>query len=883
VRWRVADIDVDALSRMTPGVVPFALFDDLGINVAVSSIRHAPDILPDPNDVVMHGTIDGIDGSDVLLVFHRGVMGGTIRWPDRPAVVINPVDRTHVAIEEQGPGPYGVCGTTGHGISFADRPPYAFVPRDGPQFEVTLMVAYTLGAESDAGSEANIETAIEAAVVDFNQSLSNSTLPTTVRLVAMPSVAFDDSAGDMQANLAALDHPIPGVTDGVLGCLRTRYGADLVSMIVTHSTTTTIGLAHIPGYANGDSTRAFNVVVRPYLSAHVLAHECGHNLGCDHDLPHGGGGLYSYSNANVFVAGGTQHETVMYWSAEPSVVPFFSTPAASFMGVPVGVAIGQPGEADNAHTILLTSPWVHLYEPYRSGSLCYIENTFSDANTDFASDMAISGAKIAFYDKTYSGLLNNQRGRVVIYNYDPSRCIYNQEAQLTGDPQANFGDIIAIDENTIAVHQSGLNEKIFFFDNLTNWSLQGTISFSSIGQVDQFPPSYPGGQIALEGDYLIVPVTLFSNNSTQVLVYKRNSTGSWVQQTNLFPAIGSGFANDPIISVSLHHGVAAIRTSSGRISVFRHDTCSDTWVSELALLNNSFAGVATDGDRVAVGQILPGTHTLQVIVYKYQPGGASPWVIESTVSIAPGVTPTTNPWNALKIQGGWMALGYSVSGGTSNIQTYTYSTSTPSWVPDILLSSVTGAGYAAKFAMLDDALLVGNPTDGHIVLCRRGGIPPTPPDQPAPASPAFAHGPIPVTVGPGHTAVFSDTPTGTPPFTYRWQRNGVDLSDGTNAAGSVISGSATNVLSIANAHASDAGNYTLRVSNSVSCTITSPAARLTISCRVDFDGNGVLGVQDIFAFLNAWFAGSAAANFDGVNGLQVADIFAFLNAWFAGC
>jgi hypothetical protein len=54
-------------------------------------------------------------------------------------------------------------------------------------------------------------------------------------------------------------------------------------------------------------------------------------------------------------------------------------------------------------------------------------------------------------------------------------------------------------------------------------------------------------------------------------------------------------------------------------------------------------------------------------------------------------------------------------------------------------------------------------------------------------------------------------------------------------------------------------------------------------CRADFDLSGTLEVADIFAFLNAWFAGDPRADFDGESGLQVADIFAFLNAWFAGC
>ena len=61
-------------------------------------------------------------------------------------------------------------------------------------------------------------------------------------------------------------------------------------------------------------------------------------------------------------------------------------------------------------------------------------------------------------------------------------------------------------------------------------------------------------------------------------------------------------------------------------------------------------------------------------------------------------------------------------------------------------------------------------------------------------------------------------------------------------------------------------------------TVTGP-----MCCRADFNGQGGLTVQDIFAFLTAWFAGNPSADFDGVNGLTVADIFAFLTAWFAGC
>ncbi len=57
---------------------------------------------------------------------------------------------------------------------------------------------------------------------------------------------------------------------------------------------------------------------------------------------------------------------------------------------------------------------------------------------------------------------------------------------------------------------------------------------------------------------------------------------------------------------------------------------------------------------------------------------------------------------------------------------------------------------------------------------------------------------------------------------------------------------------------------------------------LRAPCPADFDADGTLDVPDIFAFLNAWFEGHAAAQtFGGAAGVPA--IFAFLSAWFAGC
>lgn len=54
-------------------------------------------------------------------------------------------------------------------------------------------------------------------------------------------------------------------------------------------------------------------------------------------------------------------------------------------------------------------------------------------------------------------------------------------------------------------------------------------------------------------------------------------------------------------------------------------------------------------------------------------------------------------------------------------------------------------------------------------------------------------------------------------------------------------------------------------------------------CPGDFDQDGMVAVNDIFAFLTGWFGGDPAANIDGLNGNDVPDIFLFLTNWFSPC
>jgi hypothetical protein len=67
---------------------------------------------------------------------------------------------------------------------------------------------------------------------------------------------------------------------------------------------------------------------------------------------------------------------------------------------------------------------------------------------------------------------------------------------------------------------------------------------------------------------------------------------------------------------------------------------------------------------------------------------------------------------------------------------------------------------------------------------------------------------------------------------------------------------------------------------------SSPTAFIRMNlatCRADFDGNGSRTIDDIFIFLNAWFAMDPRTDVDGIGGVNIDDIFIFINIWFAGC
>ena len=92
-----------------------------------------------------------------------------------------------------------------------------------------------------------------------------------------------------------------------------------------------------------------------------------------------------------------------------------------------------------------------------------------------------------------------------------------------------------------------------------------------------------------------------------------------------------------------------------------------------------------------------------------------------------------------------------------------------------------------------------------------------------PWRPVITVQPVSQTVLPGSTTSFNVVAVGTQPFSYRWQRNGTNLTDG----GSII-GSATRILTVTNVTVSSVGTYTVVVTNTLG-SATSAGAVLALT------------------------------------------------------
>jgi hypothetical protein len=139
-------------------------------------------------------------------------------------------------------------------------------------------------------------------------------------------------------------------------------------------------------------------------------------------------------------------------------------------------------------------------------------------------------------------------------------------------------------------------------------------------------------------------------------------------------------------------------------------------------------------------------------------------------------------------------------------------------------------------------------------------------------APAITDSPDSLTVEAGDPAVFVVVATGEG-LNYQWRRDGQNLTDNER-----ISGSQTATLTISSTLRSDAGEYDVVVTNDCGSVI-SEAARLTVTCLGDVNGDGTVGQSDLATLLanfNTEVEPNTGGDLNGDGFVDQADLAALL-------
>jgi hypothetical protein len=142
-------------------------------------------------------------------------------------------------------------------------------------------------------------------------------------------------------------------------------------------------------------------------------------------------------------------------------------------------------------------------------------------------------------------------------------------------------------------------------------------------------------------------------------------------------------------------------------------------------------------------------------------------------------------------------------------------------------------------------------------------------------TPVFVNFPQSQSVPAGQVATFTAVAEANTGITYRWLRNGVEISNG-----GAYSGATSTTLSVT-AGAAVAGTYTCRASTTCASKVSTPA-QLTVlpaPCTEDIDGDGTVGASDLSLLLVAWGTAGGAADLDGNGTVGASDLSQLLVSW----
>ena len=354
-RSRVVTVDLNQLgSRDTSAdrntSLELNLFDDASFTAVLNRVD------PVTRGFVWSGHIPAIPMSTVSLATEDGVVHGIVLTPESSYVVrfignglytIDEIDQGAFPPEAE-PLPMDALAGTAPAPDALNE---IDVPHGDSASFIDIMVLYTPSARTAAGGASAINALIANAISVTNTAYANSNIVQRLRLAHASEVSYTET-GDLVSDLQNVTNGA-GTLGGVAS-LRDTYRADLVTLMTSTPGSPYCGVAWLMTSASGSfQSLGFNVVEQMCAVGNLtLAHELGHNMGLRHDWYMDNGQTpysYAHGHVNVGATPSTRWRTIMSYNDKclnqsPSVsctrLTYFSNPALSYLGSPMGVPAG---------------------------------------------------------------------------------------------------------------------------------------------------------------------------------------------------------------------------------------------------------------------------------------------------------------------------------------------------------------------------------------------------------------------------------------------------------------------------------------------------------------------------------------------------------------
>ena len=230
------------------------------------------------------------------------------------------------------------CGVVDPPVAAGAAAPARIVDAVGEPAVIEVLLAFTTAAQAGAGGAPGAQALADLTIAQINQALARSLVSRRFSLKGVMATASAE-VGDYSIGLSRVQSPGDGFMDDV-AITRDSLQADLVALIVEDNDP---GGSAGRGYlllsqSKFNSPWGYSINQRSYLSARLLGHEMGHNLGLSHDRANTSPGssflpyAYGYQVPNLFY-------TIM---AYPCLfcrgIDYYSNPAVFVDGQPTGIA-----------------------------------------------------------------------------------------------------------------------------------------------------------------------------------------------------------------------------------------------------------------------------------------------------------------------------------------------------------------------------------------------------------------------------------------------------------------------------------------------------------------------------------------------------------------